>query len=124
MNTELTEREREYLACDTEMITRSSAVIRLTTGMVTMFFRAIFVPSSEYNKTDYRFTRTIREIQYTKYKKAVLRKQSDASKPSDERVLRKLNRVPFVLEEDTYDPDRYIEEIYAEYMKNHPEKGD
>ena len=37
------------------------------------------------------------------------------------RVLNKLNRLPFVLAEDTYDPDKFVEEIYAEYMKTHTE---
>lgn len=124
MSVLLTDREQAYLDCETPMISGSSAALRLTAGVIAAFFRAIVAPSSEYNKTDSKMIRTVREMRYTKYKKAVLRKRDSTPKKGDERLLAKINRIPFVLEEDAYDPDKFVEEIYAEYMKNHTENED
>ena len=41
--------------------------------------------------------RTIREIRYTKYKKAVLRKQNGTPEKNDGKLLKKLNKKDFVL---------------------------
>lgn len=124
MSTELTPREREYIACETPMISASAAILRLIAGVGASFFRAILAPSSEYNNTDSRLLRTIKEIRYTRYKKAVLRKRDSLPKKHDERLLRRLNKTPFVLAEDTYDPDAFVAEVYAEYMRNHTKEDD
>ena len=63
--------------------------------------------------------RTIREIRYTKYKKAVLRKQSGTPKKNDEKLLKKLNQKDFVFDVDNFDPDAYAKQLYEEYMKKH-----
>ncbi|MBQ6412407.1 MAG: hypothetical protein IJI19_02865 [Ruminococcus sp.] len=118
----LTEREREYLDCETPMITKGSAAARLITGFFAGFFQTIFAPSSAYNKVDKRLMRTIREIRYTKYKKAVLRKQSGTPKKNDEKLLKKLNQKDFIFDVDNFDPDAYAKQLYEEYMKKHPEK--
>ncbi|MBQ1473968.1 MAG: hypothetical protein IIZ32_01565 [Ruminococcus sp.] len=115
----LTEREREYLDCETSMITKGSAAARLITGFFAGFFQTIFAPSSAYNKVDKRLMRTIREIRYTKYKKAVLRKQSGTPKKNDEKLLKKLNQKDFVFDVDNFDPDAYAKQLYEEYMKKH-----
>ena len=79
----------------------------------------IFAPSSAYNKVDKRLMRTIREIRYTKYKKAVLRKQSGTPKKNDEKLLKKLNQKDFIFDVDNFDPDAYAKQLYEEYMKKH-----
>ena len=115
----LTEREREYLDCETPMITKGSAAARLITGFFAGFFQTIFAPSSAYNKVDKRLMRTIREIRYTKYKKAVLRKQNGTPKKNDEKLLKKLNQKDFIFDVDNFDPDAYAKQLYEEYMKKH-----
>ena len=121
MSAELTETERAYLECETPMLSGGDAALRLIGGFFASFARAVVSPSSEYNNTDSKLIRTAKEILYTKYKKAVLHKAEGALTKRDTRVLKKLNRLPFVLAEDTYDPDKFVEEIYAEYMKTHTE---
>ena len=101
----LTLREQEYFDCNTPMLTGGKATGRLIAGFFASFGKAIISPTSTYEKADRGLMRTIREINYTKYKKAVLRKQAGTPKKNDEKLLKKLNRKPFVLSEDTFDPD-------------------
>ncbi len=67
--------------------------------------------------------RTVREIRYTKYKRAVLRKKDGKPDKKDEKLLKKLNEKDFILAEDTYDPDEYTRKVYEEYMKKNEESG-
>ena len=117
MSTEnLTERELEYLNCDVPMISGGSAAARLTTGIVASVFQAAFTPGN--GKADRRLMRTVREMRYTKYKKAVLRKKEGKPDKNDAKLLEKLNSKEFVLAEDTFDPDEYTRKVYEEYMRN------
>ena len=70
------------------------------------------------NRAESKMVRTARELRYTKYKKAVLRKLENQPKKGDEKLLEKLNRTEFVLAYETYDPDEFTEKLYEEYMKN------
>ena len=114
---ELTLREQEYLNCEVPLVSTGSAVSRVTLGIFASILQAAFTPSVD--KADRGLMKTIREIRYTRYKKAVLRKLSDESTEKDKKTLKKLNEKPFILEVDTYDADKYTQEMYEEYMRTH-----
>ncbi len=110
-----TERERQYLDCEIPMLSPGSAAARC----IGAFFASIgqaFLPG--FNKADGKLIRTVREIRYTRYKKAVLRKRDNQLRKGDEKILKKLNRKEFVLAYETYDPDEFTEKLYEDYMKN------
>lgn len=113
---ELTAREREYIDCDVPLLSGGSAAMRIT-GAFFLSLGQAFLPGL--NKADSKMIRTVREIRYTKYKKAVLRKLDDAPKKGDEKILKKLNQTDFVLSFETYDPDEFTEKLYEEYMEKH-----
>ncbi len=121
---ELTPREREYLDCQTPMISGGNAAMRIIGGVFASLGQTLVAPSTAYNKTEKKLMRTAREIRYTRYKKAVLRKQNGTPAKKDEKLLKKLNKKDFVLAEDTYDPDEFTRQVYEEYMKNHSENGE
>lgn len=110
---ELTELERQYLECDVPMLTGSVAAMRITGAFFASLGQA-FLPGL--NKADSKMIRTVRELRYTKYKKAVLRKQVGTPKKGDEKLLKKLNKTDFVLSFETYDPDEFTQKLYEEYM--------
>ena len=112
---QLTDRERDYLSCDTPMLTPAQTFKGIAAGFFIGLLQAAFSPGND--KGDRRILETARLIRYTRYKKAVLRKVSDTPKKSDGRLLSKLNKNPFVLEEETFDADVFTEKIYAEYME-------
>lgn len=114
---ELTAREQEYLDCEVPLVSTGSAVVRVIMGIFASLLQAVFMPGI--NKADIALMKTIHEIRYTKYKKAVLRKLSGESTEKDKKTLKKLNEKPFVLEVDTYDADKYTQEMYEEYMRTH-----
>lgn len=116
---DLTPREREYLDCETPMISGGKAAGRIVLSVFASFGQTLISPSSAYGRAERKMTRTIREIQYTKYKKAVLRKQSGTPAKNDEKLLKKLNSKDFVLAEDTFDADEFTKKLYEEYMRNH-----
>ena len=120
MSEELTAREREYLACETPMLSAGKATGRIVLGAAASLLTVAFSPGSD--KADKGLMRTVREIRYTKYKKAVLRKEAGAPLQKDEKLLIKLNKKPFVLTEDTYDADRFTQQVYEEYMRSHENK--
>lgn len=117
-----TEREQEYLDCETPLLSAGQAAGRIFMGVFASMAVAVFSPSPGYSKADKGLMRTIREIRYTKYKKAVLRKESGALAKNDEKLLRKLNQQEFVFAVDQYDPDKFTQQVYEEYMKNRSEK--
>ncbi|MBQ3330367.1 MAG: hypothetical protein IJG87_04220 [Ruminococcus sp.] len=119
--TALTEREREYLNCKVPMLSGGTAAGRIILGVLASMAQAVFSPSSNYGKADRGLMRTVREIRYTRYKKAVLRKQNGTPKKGDEKLLKKLNKKDFILAEDTYDPDEFTKQIYEEYLKRQEE---
>lgn len=112
---ELTPREREYIDCEVPMLQGGSAVMRFI-GTFFVSLGQAFLPGL--NKADSKLIRTIREIRYTKFKKAVLRKLENSPKRGDEKILRKLNKTDFVLSFETYDPDEFTQQLYEEYMEN------
>ena len=122
----LTEREKEYFDCGEEMPSGTSSAVSISGGIVMSFiaavFRAIFVPSSEYNKADQKLMHSIRMRKYAKYKAAVLRKAKGEPQKGDEKLLKKLNKKEFVLAAETFDPDAYTAQLYEEYMQAHPEQ--
>lgn len=118
-DTHLTEREREYLDCETPMLSGGSAAARVMTGVFASMAQAVFSPSSSYGKADRGLMKTFREIKYTRYKKAVLRKKDGVMTEKDKRLLVKLNKGDFVLAPDTYDPDEFTKKVYEEYMRTH-----
>lgn len=119
-NTELTERERQYLDCDVALLSGGKAALRIFTGVLASCAQALFSPSSSYGKADRGLMRTAREIRYTRYKKAIIRKRDDCMKDGDEKLLAKINKKDFVLAPDIYDPDEFTMQIYEEYMRTHP----
>ena len=121
---ELTPREREYIECQTPLLSGGNAAMRIIGGVFKSFGQTLFAPSASYNKTDKELMRTVREMRYTRYKKAVLRKQNGTPAKKDEKLLKKLNEKDFVLAEDTYDPDEFTRQVYEEYMKNHSDNGE
>ena len=123
-DTERTPREREYLDCETPLLSGGRAAGRVILGVLASMAQAVFSPSSNYGKADRGLARTVREIRYTKYKKAVLRKKAGTPQKNDEKLLKKLNRKEFVLAEDTYDLDEFTKQIYEEYMKNREQRTD
>ena len=121
MTIQLTDREREYAACETPMLTPAETAKGLSVGFLIGLVQAAFSPGND--KGDRRLMETARLIRYTRYKKAVLRKVSDTPKSGDDKLLQKLNKKPFALEVDTFDADAFTEKIYAEYMeRNHSKK--
>lgn len=118
----LTDREQEYLDCETPLLTAGNATIRILGGMLASVAQSIAMPSSEYGKADRKLMRTAREITYTRYKKAVIRKRDGNPAKNDAKILAKLNKNDFILAEDTYDPDEYTKKLYEEYMKKHGNK--
>ena len=117
----LTLREQEYCDCKTPLLTGGKAAGRVAAGFLTSFAKSIISPTSAYENADKGLMRTLREITYTKYKKAVLRKQEGTPKKNDKKLLEKINKKPFVLAEDTYDPDEFTKKIYEEYLKRKEE---
>ncbi len=114
---ELTEREKLYLDCEVPLLSAGNASMR----MIGAFFASIgqaFLPGFG-DKADSKMIRTAREIRYTKYKKAVLRKLNNQPKKGDDKILKKLNKADFVLAYETYDPDEFAEKLYEEYMEKH-----
>lgn len=116
---QLTEREQEYLNCEAPLLPGGTAALRLITGVFASVGQAVFSPSAGYGKADRGLMRTVREIRYTRYKQAVLRKRDGTIKSSDKRLLKKLNKRKFVLAEDTYDPDDFVKKVYEEYLQTH-----
>lgn len=116
-----TDRESEYLNCDVPMLTTGQKVSGLTVGFLIGLLQAAFSPGSD--RGDRKLISTTRMMRYTKYKKAVLRKRDGTPKKRDEKLLRKLNKKPFVLEEETFDPDEYTRKLYEEYMEKHSENS-
>ena len=112
---QLTERDRTYAECEVPMISGSTAAMRFTGAFFASLGQAI-LPGL--NRAESKMVRTARELRYTKYKKAVLRKLENQPKKGDEKLLEKLNRTEFVLAYETYDPDEFTEKLYEEYMKN------
>ena len=116
---ELTPREQEYRNCDTPLLTGGRAAMRIVTGVFASMAQALVSPSSSCGKADRGLMRTAREITYTKYKKAVLRKEAGTPLKKDARLLKKLNKKNFVLAVDNYDPDEFTKQVYEEYMRSH-----
>lgn len=118
---ELTPREQEYLDCDTPLLPGGKAAKLLVLGTLASFGQALVSPTTVYGKAERKLTRTIKEMRYTKYKKAVLRKQSGTPIKKDEKLLKKLNQKDFIFAEDNYDPDEFTKQIYDAYMKRQEE---
>ena len=118
---QLTPREREYLECETPLLSGGKAALRLIGGFFASFGKAIVSPTTVYGKSEQKITRTVKEIRYTRYKKAVLRKQNGTPKKGDEKLLKKLNKKDFIFAEDAYDPDEFTKQIYEEYLKRQEE---
>ena len=118
----LTDREQEYLDCETPMLTAGNATMRILGGMLASVAQSIAMPNGEYGKADRKLMRTAREIKYTRYKKAVIRKRDGNPAKNDANILAKLNKNDFILAEDTYDADEYTKKLYEEYMKKHGNK--
>lgn len=113
---QLTDREQEYLSCDIPNLSGGRAAVRLVVGVFASMLQAVFRPSSDPGKADRDLMRTVREIRYTRYRHAVQHKLSGSLSPRDQRLLKRLNSRPFVLEAETYDPDAFTTQIYEEYM--------
>ena len=111
---EFTLREREYLDCRTPMLTRGQTAKGLTIGFLIGLLQAAFAPGMD--KGDKKLLSTGRLMRYTKFKKAVLRKQSGTPKKHDDKLLKKLNKKPFALETETFDADEYTRKLYEEYL--------
>ena len=118
----LTDREQEYLDCETPLLSAGNATARIIGGIFASVAQTIVMPSSDYGKADRKLMRTAREITYTRYKKAVIRKCDGNPAKNDAKILAKLNKKDFILAEDTYDPDEYTKKLYEEYMKKHGNK--
>ena len=112
MSAELTEREREYLACETPMISAGQAASGLLSGFFIGLLQSAFSPG--YDKGDSRLIRTSRLMRYTRYKKAVIRKTNGDLTDKDIKTLKKLNKSSFIL--DDYDADAFTARMYEEYM--------
>lgn len=115
----LTERERQYADCTVPLLSGGSAAMRITGAFFASLGQA-FLPGID--KADSKLIRTVREIRYTKYKKAVLRKLDNSPKKGDEKILRKLNKNEFILAYETYDPDEFTQQLYEEYMEKHKDE--
>ncbi len=111
-----TDREREYLDSEVPLLSAGSAVMRIIGGIFASLGQAVFMPSTSYGKADRGLMKTVREMRYTKYKKAVLRKRDGTLHKNDVLLLKKLNKKDFVLAADTYDPDEFTKKVYEEYM--------
>ena len=99
------------------LVSTGSAVKRVTLGFFASLLQSVVTPSV--HKAENKLFRTFREIRYTKYKKAVLRKQAGTLTEKDKKTLEKLNKKDFILDVDTYDADKFKQQIYAEYMRTH-----
>ena len=112
-----TEKEQMYLDCDTPMISAGTAARKLTSGILIGLATTVFAPANQ--KGERRIISTVHLMRDTKYKKAVLRKRDNTPKKHDAKLLMKLNKKDFVLEEKTFDPDEYARKLYEEYMEKH-----
>ncbi len=121
MSEKLTEREREYLDCKEPMVSTKNAVMRIVGNVFAAFGQTIVMPSSAYSKTDRKIMRAVRDLRYTKYKKAVIRKQEGKLTKRDGRLLAKLNKKPFALENETFDSDEFKRQLYEDIMKRREE---
>jgi len=118
---QLTDIERMYLECEVPMRSGGRAVSGMIGGFFLSLLSAAFSPG--YGKADSKLMRTSREIRYTKYKKTVLKKLDGTLTPRDEKTLKKLNKAGFILDFDTYDPDKFTEQLYEEYMDKHKDEN-
>ena len=119
----LTEQERLYFDCKTEAPSGKQSAAAITKNMLasffSMLFRAVLAQTSAPSKADRRLFEAIKLKRYAKFKAAVLRKAAGTRRKGDEKLLKKLNKAPFVLSEETYDPDEYTRQLYEEYMEKH-----
>ena len=113
----LTAREQEYIDCETPLLSAGSAAMRIIGAVFASLGAAVLSPGA--GKADERLIRTVRELRYTRYKKAVLRKRDRTPQKGDEKLLEKLNRSEFALGYDDTDPDAFVEKVYEEYAKKH-----
>ena len=111
---QLTQREKQYADCEIPLLSGGAAAMRVTGAFFASLGQA-FLPGLN-NKANSKLISTVREIRYTKYKKAVLRKLDNQPKKGDEKILKKLNKTDFILAYETYDPDEFTEQLYEEYM--------
>jgi len=118
----LTDKEREYLECDVPTLSGGKAAARLVTGFLASALQAAFLPGNSNSKADQGLFKTAREIKYTRYKKAVLRKRDGKPEKKDSKLLAKLNKEPFILEPDTFNADEYTRKVYEDYMRKHGNK--
>lgn len=122
-NQEFTELEKRYLDDKTQMLSLSKTVLRYTLGAVAVIFSSLISPSAESNNIPFSgyIKNTKKLSRYTKFKKAVIRKQDGKSKKSDSKILSRLNSSNYALDEekDSAVEDENIKEIYDEYMRTH-----
>lgn len=112
-----TDAERRYLDCSEPMLTKAQAAKGISAGLVTGLLQAAFTPGN--TKGDRRLISVSRRMRYTRYKKAVMRKQNGTPKKHDEKLLKKLNKQPFALEAEADDADAFTRRLYEEYMEKH-----
>lgn len=122
-NGEFTELEKRYLEDKTQMLSPSKTVLRYTLGAVAVVFSSLLSPSAESNNIPFSgyIKNTKKLSRYTKFKKAVLRKQNGTSKKFDSKILSTLNSTNYALDEEKGSAveDENIKEIYDEYMRTH-----
>ena len=116
-----TETEQQYLDCDVPMLSGGTAAMRVIGGFFASFGQSLIMPSTAFTKMDKGLFRAIREIRYTKYKKAVLKKQEGTLTEKDKKTLKRLNKYDFILAPDIYNSDEFTRKIYEEYMRKQEE---
>ncbi len=126
-NGEFTELEKRYLDDKTQMLSLSKTVLRYTLGAVAVIFSSLISPSAESNNIPFSgyIKNTKKLSRYTKFKKAVIRKQNGTIKKTDSKILSTLNSTNYALDEEKEPAveDENIKEIYDEYMRTH-QNGD
>lgn len=117
----LTEKELRYIECDTPMSSLFVTVMKITIGVIISLVGLLLTAASSSSPAADKFLKnTLKSAKYTKYKKAVIRKQNSASKKSDAKLLRKINSTDFVFSQTETTNDSFDEELIRIYSQ-HPQ---
>lgn len=117
----LTEKEKLYINTEYETITPVMIALRTAIGVVLVALSSLVTPSAE-GKVPFSnyFGNTKKRAKFTRYRNAVINKLNGRNSKKNDKILEKLNSSEFVLDENIINnEDKNIEEIYAEYMKEH-----
>lgn len=120
-NTEiLSEKEKLYLSHDESIISVTSIIFRTIAGILLLILSAFAAPSAEGRMPFSNFFSTTKKrIKFTRYRKAVIKKLDGDKSEKNARVLLKLNREDFALDEknEALVQEEEIAKIYEKHLR-------